>query len=327
MMIKKLVLTITLSILATASTFASAATLRFATNTPPDGTVSGKLIKEFAERVGKETDKRVRVRVFWNGSLGSQQEYLQQIQTGIIDFGLVGSATLENIGPAYSVLNMPYLFETVDDYRNVMNSDYVQNTLYSSTEQNGFIAFGYISNGFRSIISTKPVDSLDDLGRLKIRSMDSKTFIESLKIIGVNPIPMNFGDVYPAMQQGIVDGADMNLSAFWDSNYGEIATYGIRTEHVRLTDLIVMSKRMQKKVSPEDLDTIKNIMLDISNKSIDLVKEDQTKSVQLAQDKFDVKIIDINKYELKMKFSDFYKSFEKNPDTAEAYNQIMTILK
>lgn len=326
-MLKKLLLTTTLSILTATSTFASAATLRFATNTPPDGTISGQLIKEFADRVGEETDKRVRVRVFWSGSLGSQQEYLQQIQTGIIDFGLVGSATLENIEPAYSVLNMPYLFETVEDYRKVMNSDYVQNKLYSSTEESGFESFGYISNGFRSIISTKPVNSLDEIGKLKIRSMDSKTFIESLKIIGVNPIPMNFGDVYPAMQQGIVDGADMNLSAFWDSNYGEIATYGIRTEHVRLTDLIVMSERMKKKVSPEDLVTIRNIMKDISDKSIDLVKEDQTKSVKLAEEKFDVKILDVDKHELKQKFAGFYKTFEQNPDTAEAYKEIMAILK
>lgn len=326
-MFKKLLLTTTLSILTATSTFASAATLRFATNTPPDGTISGQLIKEFADRVGEETDKRVRVRVFWSGSLGSQQEYLQQIQTGIIDFGLVGSATLENIEPAYSVLNMPYLFETVEDYRKVMNSDYVQNKLYSSTKESGFESFGYISNGFRSIISTKPVNSLDEIGKLKIRSMDSKTFIQSLKIIGVNPIPMNFGDVYPAMQQGIVDGADMNLSAFWDSNYGEIATYGIRTEHVRLTDLIVMSERMKKKVSAEDLATIRNIMKDISDKSIDLVKEDQTKSVKLAQEKFDVKILDVDKNELKQKFTDFYKTFEQNPDTAEAYKEIMAILK
>lgn len=326
-MFKKLLLTTTLSILTATSTFASAATLRFATNTPPDGTISGQLIKEFADRVGEETDKRVRVRVFWSGSLGSQQEYLQQIQTGIIDFGLVGSATLENIEPAYSVLNMPYLFETVEDYRKVMNSDYVQNKLYSSTKESGFESFGYISNGFRSIISTKPVSSLDEIGKLKIRSMDSKTFIQSLKIIGVNPIPMNFGDVYPAMQQGIVDGADMNLSAFWDSNYGEIATYGIRTEHVRLTDLIVMSERMKKKVSAEDLATIRNIMKDISDKSIDLVKEDQTKSVKLAQEKFDVKILDVDKNELKQKFTDFYKTFEQNPDTAEAYKEIMAILK
>ena len=78
-MFKKLLLTTTLSILTATSTFASAATLRFATNTPPDGTISGQLIKEFADRVGEETDKRVRVRVFWSGSLGSQQEYLQQI--------------------------------------------------------------------------------------------------------------------------------------------------------------------------------------------------------------------------------------------------------
>ncbi len=326
-MFKKLLLTTTLSVLATGSTLANAATLRFATNTPPDGTVSGQLIKEFAQRVSDETDKRVRVRVFWNGSLGSQQEYLQQIQTGIIDFGLVGSATLENIEPSYSVLNLPYLFETVEDYRKVMNSDYVQNTLYKSTQSHGFTSFGYISNGFRSIISTKPVSSLDDLGKLKIRSMDSKTFIESLKIIGVNPIPMNFGDVYPAMQQGIVDGADMNLSAFWDSNYGEIATYGIRTEHVRLTDLIVMSKRMEGKVSAEDLAKVKEIMQDISNKSIDLVKEDQTKSVHLAEEKFDVKIVEVDKHALKENFKDFYQTFAEKPDTAEAYKAIMEILK
>lgn len=322
-MFKKLLIS---TLLATVGLSANAATLRFATNTSND-IVSGHLIQEFADRVREETDNRVRVRIFWNGSLGSQQEYLQQIQTGIVDFGLVGSATLENIEPSIGVLNMPFLFDTVEDYGKVMNSEYMRDEMYHSTAQHGFTSIGYISNGFRSLISTKPISSLDDMSSLKIRSMDSRSFIDSLNTMGVSPIPMNFGDVYPGMQQGIIDGADLGLSSFWDLKYGEIANYGIRTEHVRLTDFIVMSERVKSKISEGDLATIKDIMFDVSDKSLALVEEDQRQSVEKAIENYNVEIIDVDKAELASRFNTFYARVAENPATKDAYNTITAILE
>jgi tripartite ATP-independent transporter DctP family solute receptor len=318
---KKLLVTLTL---ATLSISVNATTLKFATGTSQD-VVSGKLIQEFADRVRDETSDRVKVKVFWNGSLGSQSQYLQQIQTGIVDMGIANSGTLANIDPAYGILNLPYIFKTTEDYQTVMDSDFMQNEMYQYTEKHGFTSIGYINNGFRSLLSAKPVNNVGDLKNLKIRTQDSRVSIDTLELMGVTPIPLNFGDVYPGLQQGIIEGASMGLSSFWDLKYGEIIKYGIKTEHTRLTDFVVMSNRVEKKVSKEDLVIMKEIMADISNKSINLVEEDQQKSIDLAVEKMNVKIIDVDKDLLISKFDAFYKPYENSPKVGHVYKAIKAL--
>lgn len=111
------------------ATGAEAKTYKFATNTTAD-VGPGALIGEFVEAVDERTDGRVKIKVFANGVLGSQEDYLQQIQKGVVDLGLVNSATLENIIPEFSVVNLPYVFRTLDEYGKVMSNPEIQDMLF-----------------------------------------------------------------------------------------------------------------------------------------------------------------------------------------------------
>ncbi len=192
------------------ATGAQAATYKMATNTSEnDG--SGVLLNEFVRDVAEKTDGRVRIKIFFNGVLGDQMAYLQQIPKGVIDMALVNSGALENVIPEFGVVNLPYVFRTADEYRDVMSDPAVKQMLFEGAASHHFAPLGYISNGFRGLFVNQEVDGIDDLAGLKIRTMTSETYIEMLERFGAVPTPMSYTDVFPALQQGVIDGAEGGL--------------------------------------------------------------------------------------------------------------------
>lgn len=284
--------------LAAAITFiasdASAETFRIATNAP-DNAGPGLLLQEFADAVSERTEGRVSFEIFANGVLGDQTEYFQQLQSGVVDLGLVNSATLENILPAIGVVNLPYMFRTKEEYGEVMSDPELTAVLFEGAEQQNFLPLGFLSNGFRSLYTTQPVTSIEDLRGMKIRTMSSNSYIEMLTLFGAAPTPMAFGDVYPAMQQGVIDGAEGTLSALYDLNFGQAAKYGINSEQTRLTDFVVTSVDFRDAVSPEDYEIVREEFRNISQKSLEVIDEAFAASAQRAVDEFGVTITDIDK--------------------------------
>ncbi|WP_111560266.1 TRAP transporter substrate-binding protein DctP [Paracoccus sediminilitoris] len=273
---------------------ASAETFRIATNAP-ETAGPGQLLQAFADAVAERTDGRVSFEIFANSVLGDQTEYFQQLQSGVVDLGLVNSATLENILPAIGVVNLPYMFRTKEEYGQVMSDPELRELLFEGAEQQNFLPLGFLSNGFRSLYTTQPVTSIEDLQGMKIRTMSSDTYIEMLTLFGAAPTPMAFGDVYPALQQGVIDGAEGTLSTLYDLNFGQAAKYGIKTEQTRLTDFVVTSVDFRNAISPEDYEIVREEFANISEKSLEVIDEAFQASAQRAVDEFGVTITDIDK--------------------------------
>ncbi|MER0239537.1 TRAP transporter substrate-binding protein [Fulvimarina sp. MAC8] len=276
------------------STALQAATYKIATNGPSDAG-PGLLLEQFADAVEDRTDGRVAFQIFANGTLGDQSEYLQQIQSGVIDMGIVNSATLENILPALGVINLPYMFRDREEYGEVMSDPEVLEMLFDGAEDQNFLPLGFLSNGFRSLYTIEPVESIEDLQGMKIRTMSSNTYIEMLELFGAAPTPMSFGDVFPALQQGVIDGAEGTLSTLYDLNFGQAAKYGILTEQTRLTDFVVTSTRFQDALSEEDLAVVKEEFATISERSVEEIDQAFAESAQRAVKEFGVEIIEIDK--------------------------------
>lgn len=161
--------------LAAAAFPAAAKTYRFATNVTEDST-AGQLIGEFVEAVAARTDGRVKFKLFHNGVLGEQAQYLQQIQSGVLDAGLVNSGTLETIVPAVGVLNLPYVFRDTAEYTEVMTAPAITQTLAENAAAARVFPLGFLSSGFRSIYTTKPVADFAGLKGLKLRAISSPTY-------------------------------------------------------------------------------------------------------------------------------------------------------
>ena len=280
--------------IALASGVASAETYRIATNAP-DNAGPGLLLKEFADSVAKRTEGRVSFEIFANGVLGDQSEYFQQLQSGVVDLGLVNSATLENILPAIGVINLPYMFRTTEEYGKVMSDPELKSLMFAGAEEQNFLPVGFLSNGFRSLYTTRPVASIDDLRGMKIRTMASDTYIEMLTLFGAAPTPMAFGDLFPALQQGVIDGAEGTLSALYDLNFGQAAKFATNTEQTRLTDFVVSSVDFRKAVSPDDYQIVQEEFAKISQKSLEVIDAAFAASAKRAVDELGVRITEVDK--------------------------------
>ncbi len=259
---------------------AEAATYRFATNVSEDST-AGQLIGEFAAAVAKRTDGRVQFKMFHNGVLGEQAQYLQQIQSGVVDLGLVNSGTLETVVPAVGVMNLPYVFRSSEEYAKVMTDADVKAKLDAAALNSRIVPLGFLSSGFRSIYTTKPVSDFEGLKGLKLRAISSPTYTEMVRLFGAVPTPLPFGELYPGLQQGIVDGAEGGLAGLYVAKFGEVAKYALVTNHTRLTDYVVTSTRFKQRIGENDFALVGEEFQKISLKSIDFA--DKTEAEQLAK--------------------------------------------
>lgn len=304
---------------------AHARVYKLATNTPADSP-AGQVLQEFVDAVKEKTDNRVNIRVYWSGALGGQTQYVSQIQSGVIDLGLLNSGMLENLQPAIGVINLPYMFRSVDEYQTLMSSDYMNNELLAKTSQNGFEVLGYLSNGFRSLHTSTPINSIEDIRGLKIRTMATDTYIEMLQLLGAVPVPLDFTEIYGALQQGMVDGAEGSLAGLWEIKFGEVTKYGVRTEQTRLTDFIVMSERLASRISKNDLSILRNEMTIASERSIEVVDSAHVESERLAIEQMDVVITDIDKEPMIEAMRPLYKSAMEDVEKRDALERISIIL-
>lgn len=266
-----------------ASTAASARTYKLATVIPKAGNPESELMKEMAKRVKKRTHNKVKIKIFWSSTLGSQNQYMQQVKSGVIDLGFLNSAALENIDSSYGVLNLPYMFRSLKEYGRVMNSSYVQKNMFALMKPHGFQVLGYFSNGFRGLYTvSKPIHSFEDVKGLKLRTMSSETYIKMLKLMGAVPTPMSYGDVYSGLQQGMIDGAEGGLGGLWELKWGETVKYATSTDQTRLTDFIVVSNKAIKKMGRRNFNILKEEMQRVSKKSLNIVDRNNNKNIQLA---------------------------------------------
>lgn len=301
-----------------------AKTYKFSANIPSED-AAGTLLTEMGANIKERTDGRVNIRFFWNGTLGGQAQYLQQIQSGVIDMGLVNSATLENLAPEITGINLPYIFRSLDEYEQTMLNPEVSTTIYDSVASRNVQVMGFLSNGFRSMYTTRPVSTLEDLEGLKLRTSPSETYMNLIRALGGVPTPMDFGEVYPALQQGIIDGAEGGLAGLWEVKFGEVAKYAIRTEHTRLTDFLVASDRFRNGLSEDDLKVVEEEMKKTTQKSFAAVAQQIEKSEALAESELNVKYIEIDKAPLISRMQPMYDKALADPVKAPLLETIFTI--
>ncbi len=288
-----------------------ARTYKLATNVPADG-APGQMLQEFADNVKAKTDGRVEFRIFWNGTLGGQEQYIQQVQSGVIDAGLINSGTLENLVPEVGVLNLPYMFRSTTEYETTLLNPEVQKVIQAAAEDKKLNMLGFLNNGFRNIYTTKEVKTLEDLQGLKIRTVPSETYIKTFRAFGAVATPMDFSEIYPALQQGLIDGAEGGLGALWELKFGEVTKFGLRSEHTRLTDFVLTSPRFVKRVG-DDYPTIQKEFEKISSKSVEFIENMIADSEKKAEQNMGVKINTIDKEVLIERVQPIYKETAQNP--------------
>jgi tripartite ATP-independent transporter DctP family solute receptor len=193
----------------------------------------------------------VRVEVYPSEQLGDERELLELLQLGAVGLAKVGGSVLENFHPSVGVFNLPYLFHNEESFWRILEGDIGQGLLLS-LESCGLKGLCYYDSGSRSFYSRdRPITSPEVLKGMKIRVTNSATAIEMIRRMGGSATPIAFGELYSALQQGIVDGAENNPPSFYTSRHFEVCRYYVLDEHTRVPDFLLMSLEVWRSLSPD----------------------------------------------------------------------------
>lgn len=309
---------------AATTTATHADTYRLATNVTEDST-AGQLLASFASAVAERTEGRVAFQMFHNGVLGEQAQYLQQIQSGVLDAGLVNSGTLETVVPAVGVMNLPYMFRTSEEYAQVMTDDTVLSALSEASAAKNVSVLGFISSGFRSIYTTKPVTDFAGLQGLKLRSIASPTYTEMVTLFGAVPTPLPFGELYSGLQAGVVDGAEGGLAGLWVAKFGEVAKHALVSNHTRLTDFVVTSPDFNTRVGEADMAILREEFEKLSLESIAFADNNEADQLALAVSELGVVVTETDLAPFMSAVTPMYDAARADPAKAPLIDAIFTL--
>ncbi|NWK85086.1 TRAP transporter substrate-binding protein [Staphylococcus sp. GSSP0090] len=282
-----------------------------------------KSLEIFKDRLEKESHGQIKVNIYPNGQLGSEREAIEMTQTNAIQMTKVSAGALESFSPTYSLFNMPYLFESEENYRHVMKKQNVQDAFFKSTGDKGFLGITYYDAGMRNLYTKdKKIETNKDLKGLKTRVQPSKTSVDLIKSLGGTPTPMDFGEVYTGMQSGVIDAAENNETALTTNNHGEVAKDYYYTEHAIVPDILIMNKETYDSFTKQQQKWLKDAAAYSTEKHEVIWDKEVKNAKKTAKEKMGVKFHDVDKASFKKTSKPLQDEFKKNPDTKEDYKLI-----
>lgn len=279
-------------------------------------------MEHFADKVKEYSNGDLVVRIYTNGQLGNQRESVELAQNGTLAFAKTNASELEAFEPLYSVLNLPYIFKSRDHYYDVLSGELGEQILNAS-EDKGIVGITYYDGGSRSFYAKKPINSPADLKDLKVRVQPSPTAVKMVELLGGNPTPISWGELYTALQQGVVDAAENNESALTDARHGEIAKFYSRDEHTMIPDVLVMSSKIWNTLTDDQKAIIKKAGKESMMKQKELWSKRAGEAAEKAKKELGVTFVEVDKKPFIEKVAVMHEEAAKaSPEAAELIKKI-----
>ena len=208
---------------------------------------------EFMGRyLSEKTNGRLGIKVFAGGQLGNETDTLEITSFGGVDFNRVNFAPLNSIEPMTLPFSLPFVFDSVDHMRRVVDSE-VGDEVLASMNPHGLIGLAIYDSGARSFYNVRrPITTPADMEGLKIRVPASDLYVAMVNALGANAVPIPFGEIYQSLAQGVIDGAENNWPTFVGERHYEVTDYLSLTQHLLTPEALVMSKISWDKLSTDD---------------------------------------------------------------------------
>src|SRR6516162_9272294 len=248
--------------------------------------VGGRRMAEVAEN---ESGGRLKIALYPSSQLGGQREVLQNVQAGIVDGVLEATATLTNFVPELGAIDLPYLAKDQDIAYRLFDSPVFEQELARPAANAGFHVVHVWEVTFRNVYTrAKAINSVADLKGLKLRVIPSPSYIALFRALGAAPTPMAFGEVYTALQQGVIDGAENDAVTYITTKHMEVARNLALTSHMMLANTFFISERVWQRL-PDDL---KEVLKKASLEARTTVTAERAKRDAKALD--DIRVAGIN---------------------------------
>jgi tripartite ATP-independent transporter DctP family solute receptor len=241
----------------------------FAADAHPDEYPTVQALHAIDRLLDERTDGEMRVRVYAGGQMGAEKDTLEITIFGGLDLNRVNLAPLNSIVPQTLVLALPFLFQSIKHLRLTLDGVPGQKIL-DAMARHGLQGLCYYDSGARSFYNTRrPIHTPADLSGLKIRVQNSDIYVAMVQALGANPTPIPYGEVYQALVQGVVDGAENNWPSYESSRHYEVAQHFSLTRHVMAPEVLVASARSWAKMSAEE----QSLLADAARDSVKVMRD------------------------------------------------------
>jgi len=276
------------------------------------------------ERLEEYSNGTLTIDIYPSSQLGSERECLELLQIGALDITKTSAAVVENFAPSMKILGLPYLFRDDDHEQAVLNGPVGQKLLLTATD---FYLRGlcYYDAGSRSFYSkTKQIREPADLEGMKIRVMNSNTAIQFVRTLGGSATPISWGELYTALQQGVVDGAENNPPSFYLSRHYEVCRFYTLDEHTAVPDILLISEHTWKKLTEEQRSWIKKASAESAIYQRGLWEKSEKEALEAVK-KAGVEVLIPDKSLFADKVKDMYKDLLDTEEQKEIYKQIQDV--
>lgn len=275
------------------------------------------------ERLEEKSDGTMRIDIYPNQQLGSERECLELLQIGSLGMTKVSTGVMENFATGLKVFGLPFLFRDREHRFNVLESEIGEDFLNSSIDKR-LKGLTFYDAGSRSFYAKEPIRTPQDLEGLKVRVMESQTAINMVKHLGGSPTPIAWGELYTALQQGIVDGAENNLPSFHLSRHYEVCKYYLLDEHTALPDELVIGTPVWNKLTEQQQKWLKEAAMESSEYQKKLWREAELKALEEIK-AAGVTVIEADKDQFREKVQPMYDEFSKNPEMEQIIEDIQAV--
>ncbi len=285
--------------------------LKLAHGLDPSHPVSRAMVF-MADRCKELSGGKLQIEIYPSGQLGSEQQCVELLQIGSLAITKVSAAVMESFVEEYKVLGLPYIFRSKEHAFRVLDGE-IGKELLADPEPYWIRGLCFYDAGSRSFYTINtPIYKPDDLKGLKIRVMKSMISMELVKMLGGSPTPISFGELYTALQSGVVDGAENNPPSFYTSHHYEVCKYYSLNEHSMVPDVLIISLKVWKSLTDQE----KKWLQQAVDESVVKQRELWAKSVEeslAAVKKAGVTVIYPDKKPFAEKVKPMYEMFRDQP--------------
>jgi len=265
--------------------------------------------KRLSELVQQRTNGRVKVNIFENSQLGSERDLVEGLQLGTVDLVATSTGPLGGFVPEMGIVDLPFLFRDKTHAYKVLDGRIGQD-LMKKFDDKGIHGLAYWEAGFRHVTNNKrPVNSPSDMAGLKIRLMENKVHLAAFKALGANPTPMAWGEVFAALQQGVLDGMEGPIPLVYTSKIYEVQKYLSLTGHFYSPSLWFISVKTWTKLPPDIKKVFADTSIEIGTFERNLMTEQEDAQVPLLRSK-GMQVITPDKRPFQEAIKAVYKQFE-----------------
>lgn len=219
-----------------------------------------RALLHFEELVEAGSNGEIDVQIFPSSQMGPDREMIEGVQTGVLEMAVPPSSFFAGWDPSFAVIELPYMYASKDIAFDVLDSD-AGAGMIERVEGQGLVGLGWLELGVRNVTNNvRPIATPADLEGVKLRTMQVPAHVATFQALGANPTPMNFGEVYSALQQGVIDGQENPLAIITSQRFYEVQSYLSTTGHVFAVYMPVISQPFFNSLSAEHQQLVRESM-------------------------------------------------------------------